>query len=560
VGLEVFASDQHDVAGGSVTSIGQTEVAEIQRLLQSASVELELDRRYSVVFFYPGIGVGIDYPELAGCTSEICTFADQTTEFVKHGIQLAGMSMRETKPPGEFLTTFPFPVGKLPADVESPLLALVHKGDERFVSRTSFIVFPDATGVRISDIHDPVTHVHTCFDVAISRRLASYQTSTLKYLQNRGDSIRASMLHKEFLSNGADSVSISTIDFRAEVVAKMADAAIVAQEAGYMDRINSVLEENGRPKLFPRVISIETDERPAYYLMEAANPLSLDHLLFDDESMTKLRADRLHILTDSLKKLSNLYEVTFRAEVPKVMRYHYLDRFLAIPERRDFIDTFEFMFQDAATMEAILNSPVRVDDFACRSFEDQMRFLEKEIDSLLQPTGAYLHGDVHMKNMLVQEDGRSVVFIDPRIVWDGFDVGDPGFADPLYDFGTLLHSIHFTSAILQAIESAQTESLLEWSPPSGSGEGIEVTTRVLPIKRGSTVTWFTDWLQREVPSEVLGNNWKARLHVNTANAAFGWLKYARAVQTPHAWMSLFISTLFHLEMARRHLEGGDVAT
>jgi peroxiredoxin len=558
VGLEASAPDHLDVAGGSATSIGPAEVAEIQRLLESADVELELDRRYSVVFLYPGIGAGIDYPELAGCTAELCTFADQTTEFVKHGIQLAGLSMRVTKPPGDFLTTFPFPVGKLSANVESPLVDLVHKGDERFVSRTSFIIFPDATGVRISDVLDPVTHVHTCFDIAISRRLETYQASTLEYLQNRGDSIRASMLHRDFLSNGADSVSISTIDFRAEVVAKMADEAIVAQEAGYMHRINRVLEDNGKPKLFPRVISIETEERPAYYLMEAANPLSLDHLLFEDESMTKLQPHRLHILTDSLKKLSNLYEVTFRAEVPKVMRYHYLERFLAIPERRDFIDTFEFMFRDAATMEAILNSQVRIGAFVCRSFEDQMRFLEKEIDSLLQPTGAYLHGDVHMKNMLVQEDGRSVVFIDPRVVWDGFDVGDPGFADPLYDYGTLLHSIHFASAILRAIESAQTESLLEWSPPSDNGGGIEVTTKVLPVTSRSTVNWLSNWLQHEVPPEVLGDNWKARLHVNTANAAFGWLKYARAVQTAHAWMALFVSTLFHLEMGRRYVSGEDV--
>jgi hypothetical protein len=63
-------------------------------------------------------------------------------------------------------------------------------------------------------------------------------------------------------------------------------------------------------------------------------------------------------------------------------------------------------------------------------------------------------------------------------------------------------------------------------------------------------------MEQSIPAEVLGRHWQARLHVNAANALVGWLKYARSVQTRHAWTAIFSSALYHLESARRELEGG----
>jgi peroxiredoxin len=548
--------DELTDVSGSPTAVGLDEIRRLGEMLAAAGLDIDLSHRYSVVFFYPGIGAGTDYPELAGCTSELCTFADQTTEFVKHGIQLAGLSTRETKPPGDFLTSFPFPIGRIQDGDGRGIVDMIDKGSERFAKRTSFVVFPDGTGVKVTDVRDPVGHVHRCFDLAIQRRLEEYKRKALSFLQDENEALKTSMTHRGFLSNGADSVSISTVEFKADIVAKMASPDIIGQEAGYMDRINRLLTEQEKPKLFPGVVAINTEERPAYYLMESANPLSLDHLIFEDAAMTRLRSDRLHILTDSLQKLANLYEVTLRNEVPKVASYHYKDRFLAIPQRNDFLETYRGMFGDERPPGYLLQPPVDIDGFSCRSFEDQMRFLEKTIDELTQPVGAYLHGDVHLKNMLVQEDGRSVVFIDPRIVWDGNDVGDPGFGDPLYDYGTLLHSIHFASSILAAIDSHQTEGLLRWNVNDSRG-AITITTGSIPLISGSTRDWFLDWLNQSLRPDVRGRNWRARLYVNTANASFGWLKYARAVATPHAWMAFFAATLYYLEMARLSLEGSE---
>ena len=548
---------QRDPAGADVEAIGPTEVEALEKLLAASGLpDVSLEGRYSVIFIYPGIGAGDRYPELAGCTAELCTFADETTEFIKHGIQLAGISTQPTKPPGDFFGSFPFPIGQLPKDSTDPLVELVTRDEDTYATRRSFVVFPDGTGVRITDIKDPVGHVRKCFDTAIKRRLDEYRKVAISYFQRTGASVTSQINHAGFLANGADSVSISTIDFNARLVSKMASAEIVAQEGGYMQRINALLEENNRPPLFPSVLAICTDERPAYYLMEAADPTSLDHFVFQDESMTRLRSERLHMLSSALSKVSNLYELSFRPEEPAVARYHYLDRFSAIIDRADFRETHAFMFSGTPTLDEMLDLQLVIDgDFVCRPLRAQLQMLDANIDRLVQPVGAYLHGDVHLKNMLVGEGGRDVVFVDPRVVWDGNDVGDPGFGDPLYDFGTLLHSLHVMSAILRAIEAGETDALLSVQEADVDGSHALVTwPGVLRITGSDTISWFTEWMETAVSPKVLGEHWRARLFVNTANALFGWLKYARAVRTRHAWLAIFAATLYYLELAGRELD------
>lgn len=161
-----------DPAGGEVEPIGPRDVEDLGKLLAASGLpDVSLESRYSVVFVYPGVGAGDHYPELAGCTAELCTFADEATEFINHGIQLAGISTQRTKPPDDFSGSFPFPIGQLPNDTTDPLVELVTRGEDRYATRRSFVVFPDGTGVRITDIKDSVGHVRKCFDTAIEHRL-----------------------------------------------------------------------------------------------------------------------------------------------------------------------------------------------------------------------------------------------------------------------------------------------------------------------------------------------------------------------------------------------------
>jgi hypothetical protein len=138
------------------------------------------------------------------------------------------------------------------------------------------------------------------------------------------------------------------------------------------------------------------------------------------------------------------------------------------------------------------------------------------------------------------------------VVWDGNDLGDPGFGDPLYDFATLLHSLHVMSAILHAIDIEQTGKLLV---VEATGDRLELRSGSMRIHDNPVVEWFRTTVAERLPPGVAGANWEARLHVGTANALLGWLKYARSVQTREAWLAIFASVLYHLEVGRRLLPG-----
>ncbi len=537
-----------DPAGTECAPVTPEDVAALAEVLAAADLAgVSLEGRYSVVFVYPGLGVGHVYPELAGCTTEVCTFIDEAGVFLKHGIQVVGISGERSDPPAGCLA-IPFPVGLLSQDRFGGPVAFVERGGRRYAMRTTFLIFPDRTGVRISGISDVVGHVRSCLEIAVGHRLDRFRGAALDSLARNGQRLRSTAEHRGLLPNGADSVAITRVDLTFPLVCKMAAPSIIVQEAGYMDRINRLLEEHGHPRIFPAVVASSVEEDPAWYLMEAADQPSLDQLLFADRERTVIDPARALLLTDAIGRLSDLYEVTFRPEVSPVARYHYRDRFAVIPTRADTRTTFDLLI--GGRLDDMLGRRAILDGFACRSYAEQVGFLEERVDDLAQPVGAYLHGDAHLPNMLLMAGG--VVFVDPRIVWDGNEVGDPGFGDPLYDFATLLHSVHTMSAILRAIGADETERLLSVTEGNGA---LAVAPGILRIHGNPALAWFRESVLRRLPREILGDNWEARLHVGTANALLGWLKYARSVQTRHAWLAIFVSVLYHLEVGRRLLEG-----
>jgi peroxiredoxin len=533
-------------AAGERSPIGPDTVAELERMIAATGLEASLRNRYAVVFAFPGMGVGQHYPELAGCTLEVCTFIDEAGVFAKHGIEVTGLSGERSEPPTGCLA-IPFPVGVIEqADFGGPI-GFVEQDGRRYAQRATFVIFPDGTGVRLTGIADIVGHVRACLDVALGHRLERFRQATVASDVSR---LRSTAHLGDLLPNGADSVAITRVDMTIPLVAKIAAPDIVREEAGYMQRINTLLEREGRPRLFPAVVAINADEDPAWYLMEAADPVSLDRVLFADPARTVIDPARQPLLTAGIDRLANLYELTFRREVPPVARYHYRDRFAVIPGRADARLTHQLLM-GGGDLEEMLDRPVVIDGFACRPYHEQLAFLEEHVADLVQPVGAYLHGDAHLPNMLVAGE-ESIVFVDPRVVWDGNDVGDPGFGDPLYDFATLLHSLHVMSAILHAIDGERTEALLtvEAAPDS-----LHVQSADLRIHDNPVVEWFSATVADRLPADIAGANWQARLHVGTANAILGWLKYARAVQTGGAWVAIFASVLYHLEAGRRLLTG-----
>ncbi len=410
-------------AAGERSPIGPDVVAALERVIAGTGLDASLRNRYSVVFAFPGMGVGQHYPELAGCTLEVCTFIDEAGVFAKHGIAVIGLSGERSEPPAGCLA-IPFPVGVIEQDDFGEPSGFVEENGRRYAERATFVIFPDGTGVRVSGIADIVGHVRGCLDLVLEHRLERLRQATLAADLT---GLRSTAQFGSLLPNGANSVAITRVDVTIPLVAKMAAPDVVREEAGYMRRINTLLERAGRPRLFPAIVAINADEDPAWYLMEAADPVSLDHVLFADAARTVVDPSRQPLLTAGIDRLSNLYELTYRHEVPPVARYHYRDRFAVIPSRADTRLTHQLLV-GGGDLEEMLHRPVMIDGFACRSYREQLAFLEERVDDLVQPVGAYLHGDVHLPNMLIA-GGDSIVFVDPRVVWDGNDVGDPGFGE-----------------------------------------------------------------------------------------------------------------------------------
>jgi peroxiredoxin len=543
--MTVTALSIENVGPGEPSPIGADVVAALESIIAAAGLEASLRNRYSVVFAFPGMGVGRVYPDLAGCTLEVCTFIDEAGVFAKHGINVIGLSGEKSEPP-EGCLAIPFPVGLVEQDDFTAPLAHVEQDGRRYAQRASFVIFPDGSGVQLSGITDVAAHVRGCLQLVLDHRLERFRQAAIS-ADLAG--LRSTAQLGGLLPNGADSVAITRLDVTVPLVVKMAAPNIVREEAGYMRRINGLLEDAQRPRLFPAVLALADQEDPAWYLMEAADPVSLDRIIFADAARTVIDPRREPLLSDGIDRLSNLYELTLRREIPPVARYHYRDRFSVIPTRADTQLTHQLLV--GGDLEEMLARRVVVDGFACRPYRDQLRFLDEHVDELAQPVGAYLHGDAHLPNMLISGDD-SVVFVDPRVVWDGNEVGDPGFGDPLYDFSTLLHSLHVMSAILHAIDAEQSADLLTVEVSAG---GLEAASSRLVIHGNPIVESFRAAITERLAPDLIGANWSARLHIGTANALVGWLKYARSIQVREAWLAVFVSVLYHLEVGRRLLEG-----
>ena len=549
--MTLDTSPRSVASGAQRLRIGEADVRRLEQIARLSGIsDVTLKNRLSVVFVYPGMGIGNVYPDLAGCTTEVCAFIEESAIFEKHGIQVIGLSTEPSEPPPGCLA-IPFSTGVLPQkDIDSQI-EFVEKTDKKYAVRASFIIGPDGSGLKISDIEDVVSHVRLCFQLALDRRLARYRDAAMDYLINGGNGIQPRVFLRGLLPNGADSVAISRIDVTLQLVTKLADRAIISQEAGYIRRINRLLVDNQQTELFPTVLAICDNEDPAWYLMEAADPRNFDEIVFSDDARTALSTSGRSMINSAVDKLIGLYTLTTRMETPKVAHYHYLERFLRLPERDDFRNTFDLLVR--GDLENILNKPVVLNDqYECRSYREHMEFFTSCVDQLVQPFGAYLHGDAHLPNMLLSADKTDIRFIDPRVVWDGNDVGQPGFGDPLYDLGTLLHSLHVMSGILYAIETGNTSDLIQTLV---ADDFISIQSDILQIAGSPVVGDFLAYVEENFPDELLGSNWRSRLHVNAANALVGWLKYSRSVQTGFAWWAIYAAALYHLEEGRRHIEG-----
>lgn len=107
-----------------------------------------------VLFFYPGDGEGVRYPELAGCTQEACSFRNQLASVQGQKAIVYGVSLQSTERQKEFVLREHLNF-ELLSDQREELIrqlslpVLESEAGERFVKRTTVLI---QKGGRIAHI------------------------------------------------------------------------------------------------------------------------------------------------------------------------------------------------------------------------------------------------------------------------------------------------------------------------------------------------------------------------------------------------------------------------
>lgn len=101
------------------------------------------ESRSLVIYFYPGSGAGVRWPELAGCTVEACAFRDAMHALASLDTAVIGVSFEEPTRQAEFAAknelNFPLlwdEAGELARSLGVPV---VRREGERFPKRTTFL-------------------------------------------------------------------------------------------------------------------------------------------------------------------------------------------------------------------------------------------------------------------------------------------------------------------------------------------------------------------------------------------------------------------------------------
>lgn len=166
-------------------------------------------------------------------------------------------------------------------------------------------------------------------------------------------------------------------------------------------------------------------------------------------------------------------------------------------------------------LSPLLHHPGLTQGIACPPVYELLERLEEWLREVLPTTPRVLvHGDPHLRNVLVRSYGKGVVarFIDPN--------PDYGYTDPAYDFGKMLHFAEPVGWALARPEICRADWTVE-----KSGWSLDANTCLAaqaPERR-------RDFLEREIHKHIACTawhnepTWEARLHVARASAHLGLL-------------------------------------
>lgn len=529
-----------DGLNGSERGATAVEIQTVTALLERTGARIAPDTP-TVVFAYPGLGIGECHRELSGCTSQLGLLAEAAERLTRMGIGLFALSTEEPER-HEHIEALRGAFVRAGRE-DAALLPHADYDDDRYLLRWTMFLGGHRHGRIIEVPEGSVAHTQAVIKALEDDRLRAWAAVA-------GADADARLSVTGFHANGADSVGIVAFDAGLSLVAKIGPRAVVEAEVAFVDRVCTALGPSGGPRVFPKSYGILRETELAASVMEQVDPETLDCCVFADEARFVLAADAVAVLGPHLDLLAALHRGTGEHRVPDVARYLYRDRFQVIRQDPGFLAAFSSFFSDYDLSGFLASDALLPDGARIAGYSEATAWLDEVVDRLVPESGCLIHGDPHLKNMLRRGDGGPT-FVDPRTVWDGRERTDPGYGDPAYDFATLLHSALPMSGVLAAIDQKRTGELVK--PPTGPIDGVlDLSSLTTPTVVDSRLELLERELLRELGDENSALS-RTRLYVGAADALAGWLKYQTALQTPEAWLTTYAYVLWYLARARTAL-------
>ncbi|MCY9856238.1 hypothetical protein [Vibrio mediterranei] len=472
---------------------------ELNQLLRNSSISLDLSKTpFTLLFVYPGVGVGKVFEDLAGCTKQLRQLATTQKRAQTLGIQIAALSSVDEVT--ESLNSVYFPVGTISPDF-IPEDLLVTKGEQHFFARTAYLVHPDGQVERWID-PDGARMV----DDGFKKVEQSYLHFVHIVTKDSMDAKNVNQCNVVALPTGADSLSVLSFDMANNYVLKRMSAAGTNIETDYM--FQSIENNNS---IFPVMYAQRVFGSERWVVMEKLSELP------------ERNAGEL------IKRLASFYQSN-RTDTNIELDYHLYHRFFQILNSEGFANTLKSLSISEAHA---LEQTVLVGNRKTLTIENMLNVLNDALPTFQTPLVSRIHGDVHWPNVLCNREGE-IKLIDPRLNWDGCFSTDGRF-DPTYDLATLLHS-----SVLEKLHHTEI---------SRSIDGTLVASTYLVEIIEELESDLLNSASILLPALTTDLTFVQKLRVFCANATFGWLKYNQVVSSHEKWSFYFGLTLYWLDRA-----------
>ena len=157
---------------GAMRVLGRDDMNFMCETLRINGVQTRVKGRLGIVFAYPGIGVGETYPELSGCTGQVCVLKQACGLLEEQDVAIVGLSTEEPAKRRD-LGIVPFEIGRLQTDL-SGLFPQVIRDGRAYLKRKTLVALPDGRLLEFEDIADGKAHAAEV--IALVSRLAECET------------------------------------------------------------------------------------------------------------------------------------------------------------------------------------------------------------------------------------------------------------------------------------------------------------------------------------------------------------------------------------------------